>query len=41
MGIDAPESATNSHSSVFRVDGAGKHLFSEGEKNAALFFSLY
>ena len=34
MCIDAPESTTNSLSSGFRVDGAGKHLFSEGEKNA-------
>ena len=33
--IDAPESTTNSRSSGLRVD-AGKHLFSEGEKNVAL-----
>ena len=33
--IDAPESTTNSRSSSLRVD-AGKHLFSEGEKNVAL-----
>ena len=37
--IDAPESTTNSRSSGLRVD-AGGHQFSEGEKNAALFFSL-
>ena len=35
MCIDAPESTTNSLSSGLRVD-AGKYLFSEGEKNAAL-----
>ena len=35
MCIDAPESTTNSLSSGFNVD-AGRHLFSEGEKNAAL-----
>ena len=40
MCIDAPESTTNSLSSSPRVDGAGKHLFSEGEKNAVLSFSL-
>ena len=34
MCIDAPESTTNSRSSGLRVD-AGKHLFSEGEKNVA------
>ena len=34
MCIDAPESTTNSLSSGLRVDGAGRHLFSEGEKNA-------
>ena len=39
MRIDAPESTTNSRSSGSRVD-AGRHLFSEGEKNVALFFSL-
>ena len=33
--IDAPESTTNSRSSGLRVD-AGRHLFSEGEKNVAL-----
>ena len=37
--IDAPESTTNSRSSGLRFDGAGRHLFSEGEGNAALFFS--
>ena len=35
MCIDAPESTTNSRSSGLRVD-AGKHLFSEGEKNVVL-----
>ena len=35
MCIDAAESTTNSLSSGIRVD-AGKHLFSEGEKNVAL-----
>ena len=35
MCIDAPESTTNSRSSGLGVD-AGKHLFSEGEKNIAL-----
>ena len=39
MCIDAPESTTNSRSSGFRVD-AGKHLLSEGEKNAALISSF-
>ena len=39
MCIDAPESTTNSLSSGLRVD-AGRHLFSEGEKNVALFFSF-
>ena len=39
MCIDAPESTTNSRSSGLRVD-AGRHLFSEGEKNVALFFSF-
>ena len=39
MCIDAPESTTNSLSSGFHVD-AGKHLFSEGEKNVALSCSL-
>ena len=33
------ESTTNSRSSGLRFD-AGRHLFSEGEKNAALFFSF-
>ena len=33
--IDAPESTTNSRSSGLRID-AGRHLFSEGEKNIAL-----
>ena len=33
--VDAPESTTNSLSSGFNVD-AGRHLFSEGEKNVAL-----
>ena len=32
---DAPESTTNSRSSGLRFD-AGKHQFSEGEKNVAL-----
>ena len=40
MCIDAPESTTNSLSSGLRVDGAGSHLISEGEKNVALFFSF-
>ena len=40
MCIDAPESTTNSRSSGVRFD-AGRHLFSEGEKNAALFFSFF
>ena len=35
MCIDAPESTTNSRSSGLTVD-AGRHLFSEGEKNVAL-----
>ena len=35
MCIDAPESTTNSRSSGLRVD-AGRHLFSESEKNVAL-----
>ena len=35
MCIDAPESTTNSRSSGLSVD-AGRHLFSEGEKNVAL-----
>ena len=40
MCIDAPESTTNSRSSGLRFDGAGRHLFSEGEKNAVLCFSF-
>ena len=32
---------TNSRSSGLRFDGADRHLFSEGEKNAALFFSFH
>ena len=40
MCIDAPESTTNSLSSGLRVDFLGRHQFSEGEKNAALFFSF-
>ena len=40
MCIDAPESTTNSRSSSLRVDGASKHLFSEGEENAVLTFSF-
>ena len=40
MCIDAPESTTNSLSSGLLVDGEGRHLFSEGEKNAALCFSM-
>ena len=36
MCIDAQESTTNSRSSGSRFD-AGRHLFSEGETNAALF----
>ena len=40
MCIDAPESTTNSRSSGLRIDGAGKPVRSEGEKNAALFFSF-
>ena len=38
--IDAPESTTNSRSSGFNVD-AGRHLFSEGEKNVALSCSFH
>ena len=37
--IDAPESTTTSLPGL-RVDGAGTHQFSEGEKNVALFFLL-
>ena len=40
MCIDAPESTTSSRSSGLRFDGAGRHQFSEGEKNAALFSPL-
>ena len=40
MCIDAPKSTTNPLSSCLRVDGASKHLFSEGEKNAVLSFSF-
>ena len=40
MCINAPESATNSLSSGLRVDCAGRHQFSEGEKNAALCFLM-
>ena len=39
MCTGAPESTTNSLSSGLRFDGAGRHQFSEGEKNDALFFS--
>ena len=39
MCIDAPETTTNSRSSGLRVD-AGRHLFSESEKNVALSLSL-
>ena len=39
MCIDAPESTTNSRSSELRFD-AGRHPFSEGEKNVALSCSL-
>ena len=39
MCIDAPKSTKKSRSSGLRVD-AGKHLFSEGEQNVALFFSF-
>ena len=34
MCIDAQESTTNYVSSGLRGDGAGRHQFSEGEKNA-------
>ena len=40
MCIDAPESTTNSRSSSLSVDGAGRHLFSESEKNAVLSLSF-
>ena len=40
MCIDAPESTTNSLPSGLRVDVAGRHQFSEGEKNAVSFFSF-
>ena len=39
MRIDAPESTTKSRSLGLRFD-AGRHLFYEGEKNVALFFSF-
>ena len=39
MCIDAPESTKNYLSSGLLVD-AGRHLFSEGEKNGVLCFSL-
>ena len=39
MCIDAPESTTNSRCSGLRFD-AGRHLFSEGEKNVDLFSPL-
>ena len=39
MCIDAPESTTNSLSSGFNVD-AGRHLFSEGEKECCSFTLL-
>ena len=39
MCIDAPESTTNSRSSGLRFD-PGRHLFSEGGKNVALFSPL-
>ena len=40
MCIDAPESTTTALSSGLRVGGAGRHQFSEGEKNVVLCFSL-
>ena len=40
MCIGAPESTTNSLSSGLRID-AGRHLFSEGEKNVALSCSFH
>ena len=40
MCIDAPESTTNSLSSVLTADGAGWHQISIGEKNAVLFSPL-
>ena len=40
MCIDAPQSTTNSLSSGLGVDGAGRHQFPEGEKNAVLFVSF-
>ena len=40
MCIDAPVSTTNSLPSGLRVDGAGRHKFSEGEKNALFTFSF-
>ena len=41
MCIDAPDSTTNTLSSGLRVDGARRHQFSEGEKNAVLSFSFF
>ena len=41
MCIDALESTTNSLSSGLRVDGAGRHQFSEGEKNAVSCVSFH
>ena len=41
MCIDALESTANSRSSGLRVDGAGRHQFSEGEKNAVFIFSPF
>ena len=41
MCIDAPESTTISLSSGLRVDGAGRHLFFEGEKNAVSCFPFH
>ena len=40
MCIDAPESTTNSLSSGLGFDGAGRHHFSEGEKNVVSCFSF-
>ena len=40
MCIGGPESTTNYLSSGLIVDGADEHQFSEGEKNAVLFFSF-
>ena len=41
MCIDAQESTTSSLSSSSRVDGVGKQLCSESEKNAVPFFSFF